>query len=156
MSKRKYSNIGEKRLSNSKVLLMHGVVFDVNVLVSGLIVKGKPWELWLKAEANEFNLLISSEIISEFLVVISRRKFERYITENDIREFLDALHQTAKMTKIKSTFKVVKADPADDVILRTAYDGEADYIVSGDNHLLSLGEFRGIRIMTVDEMLNMF
>ena len=153
--KRKYGNTGEKRLSNSKELHMYVVVFDVNVLVSGLIVKGKPWELWLKAEANEVSLFISSEIISEFLGVISRRKFEKYITEKDIREFLDALHQTAKMITINSTFKVVKADPADDIILRTAYDAKADYIVSGDNHLLSLGEFRGIKIVTVDEMLKL-
>ena len=151
--KRKYSNLGEKRLSNSKELLMHVVVFDVNVLVSGLIVKGKPWELWLKAEANEVSLIISSEIISEFLSVISRKKFEKYVTEDDIQSFLEALHQTAKIIIIKSTLKVVAVDPSDDVILRTAYDGKADYIVSGDKHLLSLGEFRGIRIVTIDEML---
>ena len=47
----------------------------------------------------------------------------------------------------------MKEDPDDDVILRTAYDGKADYIVSGDNHLLSMGEFRGIKILAVDEML---
>jgi hypothetical protein len=47
----------------------------------------------------------------------------------------------------------VKEDHADDIVLRTAYDGKADYIVSGDNHLLSMREFRGIKIVTVDEML---
>ena len=153
--KRKYSNLGEKRLSNSKELLMHVVVFDVNVLVSGLIVNGKPWELWLKAEANEISLIISSEIISEFLSVISRKKFEKYVTEDDIQSFLEALHQTAKIIIIKLTLKVVAVDPSDNVILRTAYDGKADYIVSGDKHLLSLGEFRGIKIATVDEMLKL-
>jgi len=65
---------------------------------------------------------------------------------------LEALHQTATFTKIKSKFKVVKEDPDDDIILRTAYDSKADYVVSGDKHLLSLGEFKGIRIVTVDEM----
>ena len=134
---------------------MHAVVFDVNVLVSGLIVKGKPEELWLKARANEFTLIISNQIISEFVNVINRRKFEKYVTKQDIQAFLEALHQTAKIIPIKSTFKVVKEAPADDVILRTAYDGKADYIVSGDNHLLSLGEFRGITIVTVDEMLEL-
>lgn len=132
---------------------MHVVVFDVNVLVSGLMVKGKPWELWLKAKANNIVLIISSEIVSEFLGVISRKKFEKYIVENDIRDFLGALHETAKMTKIQSAFKVVKIDPPDDIILRTAFDAKADYIVSGDKHLLSLREFKGIKIVTVDEML---
>jgi len=38
-------------------------------------------------------------------------------------------------------------------VLQAAFDGKADCIVSGDNHLLSLGTFRGIRILTVDELL---
>ena len=134
---------------------MHLTVFDVNVLVSSLIMKGKPRELWLRAKANEFTLLLSSQIISEFIDVISRRKFAKYVKAHDVRVFLQALHQTAKFTRIKSRFKVVKADPADDTILRTALDGKADCIVSGDNHLLSLGTFRGIKILTVDEMLTL-
>jgi predicted nucleic acid-binding protein len=47
----------------------------------------------------------------------------------------------------------VKEDPEDDMVLRTAYDSKADYIVSGDKHLLSLREFKGIRIVSVNEML---
>jgi putative PIN family toxin of toxin-antitoxin system len=133
---------------------MHVVVLDVNVLVSGLIVKGKPWRLWLKAKDKEIALIISNEIVSEFLGVISRKKFERYISEDDVQSFLAALHQTARMITIQSAFKVVAVDPPDDIILRTAYDGNADYIVSGDKHLLSLGEFKGIKIVTVDGMLN--
>jgi len=39
--------------------------------------------------------------------------------------------------------------------LRTACDGEANYIVSGDEHLLSLKEFKGIKIVTVSEMLQL-
>lgn len=68
---------------------------------------------------------------------------------------MEALHQTAKFTRIKSKFKIVKADAADDTILRTAFDGKANCIASGEKHLLSLGTFRGIRILTVDEMLTL-
>jgi len=134
---------------------MHVAVFDVNVLVSSLIMKGKPRDLWLKARANEFTLLLSSQIISEFVDVISRRKFARYVKEYDVRVFLEGLHQTAKFARIKSKFKIVEADAADDTILRTAFDGKADCLVSGDKHLLSLGAFRGIKILTVDEMLTL-
>jgi putative PIN family toxin of toxin-antitoxin system len=134
---------------------MYVAVFDVNVLISSLIMKGKPRELWLKARTNEITLLLSTQIISEFINVISRKKFTKYVKEHDVKLFLKALHQTAKFTQIKSKFKVVKADPADDIILRTAFDGKADYIVSGDNHLLSLGTFRGIKILTVDQMLTL-
>ncbi|MEM2148077.1 MAG: putative toxin-antitoxin system toxin component, PIN family [Candidatus Bathyarchaeia archaeon] len=134
---------------------MHIAVFDVNVLISSLIIKGKPRDLWLKARTNEFTLLLSSQIIAEFIDVISRRKFSKYVKEYDIKVFLEALHQTAKFTRIKSKFKIVEEDPADDIILRTAVDGKADLIVSGDKHLLALKEFRGIKILTADEMLNL-
>jgi len=134
---------------------MYRVVFDVNVLVSGLIVKGKPQELWLKAKAKEFTLIASHQIVSEFVKVICRKKFEKYVNEDDVRMFLEDLHQTAKFIRLRSKFKVVKEDPADDTILRTAYDGKADYIISGDNHLLSMGEFRGTKIVKIDEMLNL-
>lgn len=60
----------------------------------------------------------------------------------------------ATIVQVKYRFKAVKEDPDDDIIVRTAYDGKADYIVSGDRYLLALKEFKGIKILTVDEMLN--
>jgi len=134
---------------------MYRVVFDVNVLVSSLITSGKSKELWLRARANRFVLILSSEIISEFISVISRGKFTKYVEERDIELFLEALNRTARFTRIRSDFKVIREDPADDIILRTAYNGKADYIVSGDRHLLSLREFRGMRIVTAGEMLKL-
>ena len=57
------------------------------------------------------------------------------------------------MVEVKSKFKIVREDPDDDMIVLSAYDSKARYIVSGDKHLLALKEFKGIRILTVDEML---
>ncbi|MBS7612963.1 hypothetical protein KEJ48_01760 [Candidatus Bathyarchaeota archaeon] len=48
------------------------IVFDVNVLVSSLITRGKPRELWLKARRKQFILILSREIVSEFVKVMSR------------------------------------------------------------------------------------
>ena len=50
-------------------------VFVVNVLVSALIARGKPRELWLKTVRKEFTLVLSGKIRSEFLRVIGRKKF---------------------------------------------------------------------------------
>ena len=58
-----------------------------------------------------------------------------------------------RSVSIRSKFKVVKNDPDDDIIVNTAYDGNADYIVSGDDDLLKLKSFKGIRIVTVNEIL---
>jgi predicted nucleic acid-binding protein len=44
-------------------------------------------------------------------------------------------------------------DPKDDVVLACAVDGMADLIVSGDRHLLDLGEYQGISIITAREFL---
>lgn len=55
---------------------------------------------------------------------------------------------------MRSNFKVVK-DPDDDLVINTAYDGKALYIVSGDRLLLEVKEFAGIRIMKASEMLEL-
>ncbi len=130
------------------------VVFDLNVLVSSLIVKGKPHDLWRRAKNNEFTLELSSDMFSEFVNVVSRKKFEKYVTDFDVKLFLADLSRIGKFVQVKSDFKVISEDPDDDIIVRTAYDGKADYIVSGDRHLLALKEFKGIKILTIDEMLS--
>ena len=48
---------------------------------------------------------------------------------------------------------MVETDPDDDIFINTALDGRADYVVSGDRDLLNQKEYRGIKIVKVDEML---
>jgi len=129
------------------------VVLDTNVLVSALIKAGKPRELMLKIAEEKIQLVLSRGILEEFLEVANDKKVRRYVEEEDIVAFLRVVGSIAKMVRVRSKFKVVKEDPEDDIILRTAYDSKADYIVSGDKHLLSLGEFRGTKIVTVNDML---
>lgn len=129
------------------------IVFDINVLVSSLIVKGKPRELWQKAKGKEFTLAFSREMLSDLVNVLKRKKFKKYVTSTDIRLFLNDLRMAGKLVPVKSRFRVVAEDPDDDIIIRTAYDAKADYIVSGDRHLLALKEFKGIRVVTVDQIL---
>jgi len=129
------------------------IVFDVNVLVSSLIGRGKPRQLWLMAVRREFQLILSRRIVEEFVEVIGRKKFQRYLAERDVRDFLEALGTTAKIVRTRSRFRVIREDPEDNTILAAAYDARADYAVSGDGHLLGLKEFEGTRIVTVGRML---
>ena len=55
--------------------------------------------------------------------------------------------------KPQKTFTVIKEDPEDDKFLECAVAGKADFIVSGDKHLLKLKEFHGIKIITIDKCL---
>ena len=129
------------------------VVLDTNVLVSALIKDGKPRDLLNKLSRNK-QIVLSRAILEEFLEVIEDPKVAKYTSEQDTTVFLDALGNSATIVQAKSKFKAVVEDPDDDVIVRAAYDAKANYIVSGDRHLLALKEFRGIRILTIDEMLN--
>ena len=128
-------------------------MFDTNILISALIARGKPRKLWFKSIEKEFVLVSSRKIRSDFLGVIARKKFEHYVRERDIVDFLKAFNNTVRFVRPSSGIKVVLEDPDDDVILATALAVHADYIVSGDRHLLDIGKFKGTKIVTADEML---
>ena len=130
------------------------VVLDTNVLISALIKAGKPRNL-LNKLINDEQIIFSSAILEEFLEVVEDPKVARYTSQQDVTIFLNILGKAAKMVQTKSQFKAVKEDPDDDAIVRAAFDGKADYIVSGDKHLLALKEFKGIKILTIDEMLSL-
>ena len=131
------------------------VVFDTNVLISALITTGKPKELFQQAVKGHIQLVISMSILKEFSQITKDPRIRKYASEDNVIAFLRIIDKVAKITKIKSQFNAVKEDPDDDMVVRTAFDGKANYIVSGDKHLLSLGTYRGIRIINVDEMLTL-
>jgi putative PIN family toxin of toxin-antitoxin system len=130
-------------------------VFDTNVLVSALISAGTPRLLFEKAVKKQIQLILSEETIAEFNRVVSDPRIRKYVNSGEVTVFLDALYKSGKIIKLKSQFKAVKEDSDDDMIVITASDGKADIIVSGDKHLLTLGTFRGIKILTVNQTLTL-
>ncbi|MGA3290928.1 MAG: putative toxin-antitoxin system toxin component, PIN family [Candidatus Bathyarchaeia archaeon] len=131
------------------------VVFDTNVLISALITTGKPKELFQMAAEKQIQLITSKEILKEFSEVADDPRIKKYVDEQDIIAFLKIIDIAAKIIKVKSQFREINEDPDDDVVLRTAFDSKADYIISGDKHLLSKGTFKGIKILTVSEILKL-
>ncbi len=129
---------------------MFRVVLDTNVLVSAIISDGKSRELLKKGIAKQYSLVLSDLIIKELIDVMRRPKFD--ISEDELQRTILALIRTAEVVNVKTKIKAVKEDPKDDMIIETAIDGCADVIVTGDNHLLALTTFKGIKIITVEEM----
>lgn len=127
-------------------------VFDTNVLISALIRTGKPRELWNKVLDGKVKLVISEKLLREFNEVIVRPQFKRYLRRNRLAKFQRIL-QTAEISKVKTHFPQLTEDPDDNMVVEVACSGKADYIVSGDKQLLALKEFKGIKIVTVGEML---
>jgi putative PIN family toxin of toxin-antitoxin system len=132
---------------------MPRVVLDTNIIVSALISDGKPRELFRKGIENQFSIVTSDQMLKELARVLRRPKFKT--NPNEIRRITLALLNSAEMISVKTELKVVKEDPKDDMVIETAYDGHADFIVTGDRHLLELENFRGIKITTVEKALKL-
>ena len=89
-------------------------------------------------------------MLAELADVLSRDKFS--VTSSQVDRFVSSLVRTSKMVPDNARFKVVLEDPDDDVVLNTAYTGKAEFIVTGDHHLLALGQFKKTKIVNVNQM----
>jgi uncharacterized protein len=125
------------------------VVLDTNVLVSALIDDGKPRKLVLEL-LDKHSVILSCQILAEFSDVISRDKFT--VTSSQVDRFVSSLVRMSKMVPDNARFKVLSEDPDDDIVLNTAYSGKAEFIVTGDRHLLTLGQFKRTKIVSVNQM----
>lgn len=122
------------------------VVADTNIFISALMFGGVPGTFLDLAFQGSF-LLVTSSILLDELDEKLRMKFELSPADADlVRSRLEAI---AEIISTPITLAVVKDDPDDDRVLECAIAGRADYIVSGDRHLLKLGSYESIPILTV-------
>lgn len=131
-------------------------VVDANVFVSAFInVVGAPAlviDAWL---ARRFVVVMSEALRAEIREVSSRPTTARYFraTGEAVATILSNLDAAVDLV-VPDPVSVVQDDPDDDIVLGTATAGDADYIVTGDNHLLALGSFAGIPIVNPAHFLH--
>ena len=131
---------------------MDRVVFDTNVLVSATLSRGKPYTVLELAERGDIDSVTSPDIIDELEDVLSR---ERLLFESEqIDEVVGKILSMSELVVSEMDLEAVEDDPDDDKILECAVAGNADYIVSGDSHLLDIEEYRGVEILSPDEFLS--
>ena len=131
------------------------VVLDTNILISALITKGTPpdtlYRAWLR---GEIELVTSVAQIAEFARVLARPRIRRLVDADEANALVESIAARAVVFDILPEVDI-SPDPADNPILATAIAGNADFIVSGDKkHVLSLGEVRGIPIVTARDALD--
>jgi putative PIN family toxin of toxin-antitoxin system len=130
------------------------VVLDTNVLVSGLLFTGPPSRLASLWRGHRIVLLLSKAVFIEYLRVLAYPKFK--LSGEEIKALVDEyVLPFAEMVTVVETPAIIREDPADDKFLALAAAGRARYIVSGDNHLLALREYRRVKIVTAREFLNL-
>ena len=127
-------------------------VLDANVLVSSLIrPEGPPGRILVRLLRDKaFELIASPATIGEIRRTLRYPKLRKYLRlEGDkIDLWVDALATVAVIVEGKVSQRIVTADPADDIYVAASADGLADYIVTGDRHLLDIGEHGGVLIVT--------
>ena len=133
-------------------------VLDTNVWLSGLFWGGAASRIIEIAEKGKIKLLISEEIINEIVRVLKREdKFQKFIEEfdNKVEDLVRFISFICEFVEISGELDIVKEDKSDNMILETALEGAADYLVSYDNHLLVLKEFKGVKIVKPEEFLSL-
>lgn len=128
------------------------IVIDTNVIVSALIFsKSTTMQAFMGAKEKGV-LLISDDIFSELIDVLSRQKFDRYLSREIREDFLASLFTEAEIIKIDEKIEVCR-DSKDNKFLEAAVNGKATHIITGDGDLLELHPFRGISILTPRQFL---
>jgi putative PIN family toxin of toxin-antitoxin system len=118
---------------------------DTNVLVSAILFGGKPRQILEKAIRGKIRLCLSEAILEQLKGVLQRSKFD-YSPEM-IQVILTELTGVSDFVNPSKTSNVVSEDPEDNRILECAVEAEANYIVTGDSHLLKLSRYRNIEVV---------
>ena len=128
------------------------VILDTNGLVSALLFSGKLGRIVEGWKSGIFVPVFSREIFDEFRKVLAYPKFS--LTVQEIAALIeDDVLPFCEVVEIGEEILSVCRDPADDPFLSCAVAASADYIISGDKDLLTLGNFRSIPIVTVAAFL---
>lgn len=121
------------------------IVAGTNVLISATISNGYEYQLLKLVKLKKVDLILSYDILWEFEDVLKRPKFG--FSRKQIANAIKQVKSISTIINPKIRLKAVKEDPDDDKIVECAIEGKADYIISGDKHLLRIREFQRIKIV---------
>ena len=122
------------------------IVCDTNVLVSGVLFNGPPRRILEQVALGKIENAISLEILTEAKDVLARPKFG--LSSEQVACIIEIFTETFVLVASTERVVVVKDDPDDNRILEAALAARASIIVSGDKHLLPLGQWNNFEILS--------
>jgi uncharacterized protein len=128
------------------------VVIDKNVVLSAILFGGKPKQVLEKALSGSIQLAISEYLVNELQGVLQRPKFE--LSAQLVQTIVSEYASISSWIEPSEHFNVVVDDPSDNHFIDCAVAAKADYLITGDKHLLSLSTFRMIKIVSVDNFID--
>lgn len=133
-------------------------VIDTNVLISGFISResypAKLVDGWVE---KRFEPVVSEEIIREYREVFARDRFSALGSVEERLKLLGTLLSFEHVVLVNPQEQIcmVKDDPGDDIFLECAAAGECEFIISGDQHLLKLKQYKNIKVITAKEFIEL-
>ena len=129
------------------------LVLDTNVLLSALLTRGNTPDLLYQAwRKGVFDLVSSATQIEEIVRALNYPKIRSRINDSESTILVDGLKTLAILVEFLPDVQMSR-DADDDKILAIAMAGQADYLVSGDNDLLSLADTCGVKIVSPRDAL---
>ena len=135
------------------------VVLDTNIIVSRYLTPrgrvARIVDLW---EQGALDLLTSEVILREYVRVLNypRLRPVHRLADAQLVEIEESFREFTELVEPVETPAVVEDDPDDDHFLACADSGGADCLVTGDPHLLKLGSYKGIPILSPADFLIRF
>jgi putative PIN family toxin of toxin-antitoxin system len=126
------------------------VVLDTNIFISSIFWRGNPHIIVRMAGKGQCTVYISKEIYAEIRKVLAR-DFD--LDKNAIDFLINSINLFTHLIDPVEKLNVLTYSPDDNKILECAVACKADFIITGDNHLLKLREFRKIKIISPKEFL---
>jgi putative PIN family toxin of toxin-antitoxin system len=128
-------------------------VMDTNVLVSGILWRGVPFQLLRWAEERHLRIYTSLEILAEVYRVLHYPKFQQYIDNQQASpgELFAKIASLCTIVQVDQVVKGVCSDADDEKFLSCALAANVEVLVSGDKHLLDLKQYQSVRILTARE-----
>lgn len=128
-------------------------VLDTNVLISAVISTGTSHEVLVEGFEGSYTVVVSPETVQEFEDTLLKYPDKFGMSQEEVEKERDTVEFFAEFVNPETELDVVEEDESDNMFLEAAVSADAEYVVSGDPHLLEMGEYRGIEILPPDEFL---
>jgi putative PIN family toxin of toxin-antitoxin system len=131
------------------------LVLDTNIWISAFLAHGPPSEIVQMAEDGLVQVFASVEMLDEINRVLQYEKIIGILKRSRTRSstVMGTIARLTSIVDVKAEVHVVVEDPSDNHVVACAKEAHAQFIVSGDRHLLALGRYGNARIVSASAFL---
>jgi len=126
------------------------IVVDTNLWISFLMSLPTERRLRRLLLSDKIDILFSRELFDELAITARRRKFRKYFDTEQVETLLQMLVEVVEIVDVRSVVEICR-DTKDNFLLALAQDGHADYLITGDNDLLTLKRLGKTKIVTITD-----